>query len=59
MLDFLKDGDKGTDSLDKLRLFLTWYLSIDQDISRNEMEAFEEALKAVGAETESLAYIKQ
>lgn len=59
MTDFLRDGDKGTDSLDKLRLFLTWYLSIDQDVSRSEMEGFEEDLRAAGANTESLAYITQ
>lgn len=59
MLELLKDNDKGTESLDKLRLFLSWYLSIDQEVSRNEMEGFEEALMAIGANTESLAYIKQ
>lgn len=59
ILEFLKSNDKGTEPLDKLRLFIIWYLSIEQDISRAEMEQFREALEAAGAETASLAYVKR
>lgn len=60
MLDFVKSSEKGgTEPLDKLRLFMIWFLSTDQDVSRAEMEEFETALKAIGAETAPLAYVRQ
>ena len=59
MLEILSDGDKGRVPMDKLRLFIIWFLSTEQDVSRTEMEKFEEALQATGADTTSLAYIKQ
>lgn len=59
MMDFVKATDKGAEPQDKLRLFMIWYLSVDQELSRAEMEKFEEALKANGADTAPLAYIKQ
>ena len=59
MLDFLKDSNRGSEPLDKLRLFIIWYLSVEQEVSRGEMERFEEALKATNVEITPLAYIKQ
>ena len=59
MLDLLKDDDKGKEPLDKLRLFIIWFLSTEQEISRTEMERFEEALVKAGADTTALAYIKR
>jgi hypothetical protein len=59
MLEILNDEEKGKVPMDKLRLFIIWFLSTEQDVSRAEMEKFEEALKAAGADTTSLAYIKQ
>lgn len=59
MLDFLKDEAQGSESLDKLRLFIIWFLSTEQEISRAEMDKFEEALKATGADTTPLAYIRR
>lgn len=59
MLEILNDDAKGKVPMDKLRLFIIWFLSTEQDVSRAEMEKFEEALKAAGADTTSLAYIKQ
>ena len=59
MLEILNDSDKGKVPMDKLRLFIIWFLSTEQDVSRTEMEKFEEALKTAGADTTSLAYIKQ
>lgn len=59
MLEFVTDSNKGTEPLDKLRLFIIWYLSVDQDLSRAEMDRFEEALKELGLDVAPLAYIKQ
>lgn len=59
MLEVLKDEDKGKESLDKLRLFIIWFLSTEQDVSRAEWTQYEEALKATGADTTCLAYIRQ
>jgi hypothetical protein len=59
MLEILNDDAKGKVPMDKLRLFIIWFLSTEQDVSRVEMDKFEEALKAAGADTTSLAYVKQ
>jgi sec1 family domain-containing protein 1 len=59
ILEVLTDEAKGQEPMDKLRLFIIWFLSTEQDVSRAEMEKFEEALKAAGADTTSLAYVKQ
>lgn len=59
MFEVLGDETKGTEPKDKLRLFIIWYLSTDQEISRTDIEKFEEILKAAGADTTSLAYVKQ
>lgn len=53
------EGQFGNEPMDKLRLFIIWFLSTEQDVSRAEMEKFEELLKAAGADTSSLAYVKQ
>lgn len=59
MLEVINDADKGKEPTDKLRLFIIWYLSTEQEITRAEMDKFEESLKAAGADTTSLAYVKQ
>ncbi|KAI9891513.1 MAG: Vesicle trafficking between the ER and Golgi [Vezdaea aestivalis] len=59
ILDLLNGSDKGNEPLDKLRLFIIWFLSTEQDISRAEMETFENSLKRSGVEIASLSYIKQ
>lgn len=59
MLDLLKDEGKGKEPLDKLRLFIIWFLSTEQDVSRTEMERFEEALRTAGADTAALIYVKR
>ena len=57
--ELLNDDAKGKEPLDKLRLFIIWFLSTEQDISRAEMDRFEEALTKAGADTTALAYIKR
>ena len=59
MLELLNDDAKGKEPLDKLRLFIIWFLSTEQDISRAEMERFEEALVKAGANITALAYVKR
>ncbi|RDW91313.1 hypothetical protein BP5796_02478 [Coleophoma crateriformis] len=59
MLEILSDNTKGSQPVDKLRLFIIWFLSTEQEVSRTDLEKFEEALKASGADTTSLAYVKQ
>ncbi|KAL3424588.1 Sec1 family protein [Phlyctema vagabunda] len=59
MLELISDSTKGNHPTDKLRLFIIWFLSTEQEVSRADMEKFEEALKSAGADTTSIAYVKQ
>lgn len=59
MLEMLNDEAKGKEPMDKLRLFIIWFLSTEQEVSRADMERFEESLRAAGTDITSLAYIKQ
>ncbi|SLM41236.1 golgi transport protein [Lasallia pustulata] len=59
MLDLLIDEGKGKEPLDKLRLFIIWFLSTEQDVSRAEMDRFEEALTKAGCDITALAYVKR
>ena len=59
MLELLNDPEKGKEPLDKLRLFIIWFLSTEQEISRAEMDHFEEALSRSGADITALTYVKR
>lgn len=59
MLELLNDEAKGKDPLDKLRLFIIWFLSTEQEVSRSDMERFEEALTKAGADNTALTYVKR
>ncbi|KAF6819901.1 golgi transport protein [Colletotrichum musicola] len=59
IMELIKDSTKGDESVDKLRLFVIWYLSTEQEVSRTEWEGFEKALAEAGADTTSLPYIRQ
>ncbi|KAL0942623.1 golgi transport protein [Colletotrichum truncatum] len=59
VMELLKDSTKGDQPVDKLRLFVIWYLSTEQDVTRAEWEGFEKALTEAGADTTSLPYIRQ
>lgn len=59
MMEIIKDDSKGTDPSDKLRLFIIWFLSTEQECSRTEFEGFEKALSEVEADTSCLSYIRQ
>lgn len=58
ILELINDPSKGTEPLDKLRLFIIWFLSTEQEVSRAEMDRFEEALRGIGVDTTPLAYVK-
>jgi len=59
MLELLNDEGKGKEPLDKLRLFIIWFLSTEQDVSRTEMDRFEEALTKAGCDVTAIAYVKR
>lgn len=59
ILETLRDAGKGKEPMDKLRLFVIWFLSTEQEVSRAEMEQYDEALKSAGVDTTCLAYVKQ
>ena len=59
MLELLNDPDKGKEPLDKLRLFIIWFLSTEQEVLRADMERFEEALKKSGVDTMPVTYIRR
>lgn len=59
IMEIIKDENRGKDPSDKLRLFVIWFLSTEQEVSRVDYEGFEKALAAAGADTSSLSYIRQ
>ncbi|KAB5554507.1 Sec1-like protein [Coniochaeta sp. 2T2.1] len=59
MLELIKDADKGKEPIDKLRLFIIWYISTEQEVSRADWTQFEEALQAAGVDGASLSYVRQ
>ncbi|KAJ5519588.1 Sec1-like protein, partial [Penicillium fimorum] len=60
ILELINDPSKGNESLDKLRLFVIWFLSTETELSRSEMTQFEEALTQAGVpDISSLAYVRQ
>ena len=59
LLVLLNDESRGKEPLDKLRLFIIWFLSTEQEISRAEMDRFEEALTKSGCDTAAVTYVKR
>ncbi|KAF3482656.1 uncharacterized protein GIQ15_01980 [Arthroderma uncinatum] len=60
MLEIISDPERGNNPVDKLRLFIIWFLSTESDLSRAEMNRFEEALTQAGCpDISSLAYVKR
>lgn len=58
VLEIIKDKEKGS-AVDKLRLFIVWFLNTETDIQRAEWQQFEEALTTAGVEGSCLPYIRQ
>ena len=48
ILQLITAEDKGNDPLDKLRIFIIWYLSTESEPSKAEMNRFESALTTAG-----------
>ena len=61
MMQLIEAEDKGNDAVDKLRIFIIWYLSTEIEPSKAEMARFEEALTIAGcgASIPALKYIKR
>ncbi|KAI0179492.1 Sec1-like protein [Hypoxylon sp. FL1284] len=59
ILEVIKDDTKGKDPLDKLRLFIIWFLSTEQEVNRTDWAQLVEALTAAGVDTTSLGYVRQ
>lgn len=59
ILELLNDESKGKEPIDKLRLFIIWFLSTESDVSRAEMTKFEEALTNIGADISAIQYVKR
>lgn len=59
MLELVTDADKGNEPLDKLRLFIIWFLSTEQEVTRADVDRFDEALKSTGVDTAPLTYIRR
>ncbi|KAI1778562.1 Sec1-like protein [Hypoxylon cercidicola] len=59
ILEVIKDDAKGNDPLDKLRLFIIWFLSTEQEVNRADWTQLIEALTAAGVDTTSLGYVRQ
>lgn len=59
VMEIIKDQNKGNDASDKLRLFVIWFLSTEQEVARADFESFEKALVEAGADVSSLPYVRQ
>ncbi|KAG6000286.1 hypothetical protein E4U43_001641 [Claviceps pusilla] len=59
IMEIIKDDNKGKEPLDKLRLFIIWFLSTEQEVGRADFEGFTRALEAAGANVSSLPYVRQ
>lgn len=59
IMEVVKGEDRGCEAVDKLRLFIIWFLSTEQELNRNEFESFQKALEEAGADVSSLPYIRQ
>lgn len=58
LLEMINDPEK-KDPTDKLRLFLIYYLTITEEIPKDDMADYEKALAAAGCQLEALNYIKK
>jgi hypothetical protein len=58
LLETIRDVEKKNPE-DKMRLFLIYYLSTVEEISKDDMDAYEKALAEAGCDMEPLNYIKK
>ena len=48
ILSLINSTERGTNPLDKLRIFIIWYLSVDREPTKTELSEFETALRNAG-----------
>ncbi|KAL7275081.1 Vesicle trafficking between the ER and Golgi [Rhizina undulata] len=58
LLEAINDPER-KNPIDKLRLFIIWYLSTESDVNRGDIMDYETALKSAGCDLEPLAYVKK
>ena len=58
LLEMINDPEK-KEPTDKLRLFLIYYLTITEEIPKDDMEDYERALATAGCQLKALNYIKK
>lgn len=60
LLELINDPAKGNNPEDKLRLFVIWFISSENELSRAEISEFEEALTKAGvSDVTPIAYLRQ
>lgn len=59
IMEVIKGEERGNNPVDKLRLFIIWFLSTESELSRADFESFGKALEAAGADISCLPYIRQ
>ena len=57
IMDFINTSE--TRPMDKLRILIIWFLSTQQEVTRSDMDKFDESLQKAGADTAALAYIRR
>ncbi|KAF8456185.1 Sec1-like protein [Terfezia claveryi] len=58
LLEIINDPER-KNANDKLRLFIIWYLSVENDPPKSDMSEYEAALKQAGCDLTPLAYIRK
>ena len=58
ILEMINDAER-TNSTDKLRAFIIWYLSVESDPSKADIAEYEAALTAAGCSLAPLSYVKK
>ncbi|KAI7870162.1 Sec1-like protein [Spinellus fusiger] len=58
LLETIRDEEKKNPE-DKMRLFLIYYLSTAEEVSKEDMETYEKALEGAGCDLAPLTYIKK
>lgn len=59
ILEIINDDNKGKEPADKLRLFIIWFLSTEQEVSRADFQSLCKALETAGADISCLPYVRQ
>lgn len=58
LLEVINDPER-KNPVDKMRMFIIWYLSTESVVSKVDMNEYEEALKNAGCDLAPLTYVKK